>query len=161
MARFRGGRHRGASDAPKRQSRERVFVESSVTPEYLTGLYESHITSEAAELSAPYFGKWIRLTGPLGGVVRRSSTEALVRFDRRPRGPRVPVRVEMIVRGKQACDRVAELKPGAEIAVVGMIKAATRSQVVIDQCEVEASTAPTDDGGTTRGLLRRGGLRSR
>jgi hypothetical protein len=161
LARFRGARHRGASEAPKRQGREREFVGSDITPEFLTGLYESHITSEAAQLSAPYFGKWMRLSGPLGGVVRRSSTEALVRFDRRARGPRVPVRVEMVVRGRQACDQVAGLKPGTEIEVVGLIKAATRSQVVIDQCEVEASTAPADQGGATRGLLRRGGLRSR
>ena len=160
MARFRRVRHRGASEAPKRQGAARTFVESNVTPEYLTELYERHITSEAAKLSAPHFGKWIELTGPLGGVVRRSTTEAVVRFDRRRRANRVPVRVEVIVRGKQACDQLAELKPGTEIAVVGMITAVTRSQVVIDQCEVEGRVPGTTDG-TTRASSPLGGLRSR
>lgn len=113
----------------------RVFVEADVTPESLTALYQEYLTSEATAIVGPNIGRWMRVSGPRGDVVPRGRKDALLRFERR--GSRTSKRIEMNFTGPDWRARLSEIPRGKEIAVVGVLRAATQSQVTLDHCEVD------------------------
>lgn len=113
----------------------RVFVEPELTPEALVYLYQQHLTSEATAMLGPNIGRWMRVSGPRGDVVRRGRKGVLFRFQRK--GSRPATRVEMNFDGPDWRDRLTEIPSGTEIAVVGVLRAATRSQITLDHCELD------------------------
>jgi hypothetical protein len=124
--------------APAREQPERRdFVPPEVTPATLVVLYDEHISSEADGLVAPYAGKWMRVSGPRGTTVPRRRGVTLLRFDRRPGAPHT--RVEMRFRETGARQRLDAIPRGTEVVVVGALASITRSQIVLDRCELEES----------------------
>jgi len=132
--RFRRDTEEWAAPAPE-QPEGREFVPPEVTPASLVVLYDEHISSEADGLVAPHAGKWMRVSGARGSTVPRRRGVTLLRFDRRPGRPHT--RVEMQFRESDVRKRLEAIPRGTEVTVVGRLTSITRSQIVLDHCELE------------------------
>ena len=130
--------------SPHAGSENREFVDPTVTPAMLVALYEEHLSSEADALVAPHSGKWIRVSGPRGDTVPRRRGVTLLRFDRRPGAPLT--RVEMRFREPDARQHLDAVARGTEVVVIGEIASVTRSQVVLDHCEIEGTNPRSPAG---------------
>lgn len=112
-----------------------MFVEPDVTPDALVDLYQQHMSSEAKEILGSNLGRWMRVTGTRGDVVPRRRKATLLRFERR--GSRPATRIEMNFDGLAWRAILEKVPRSSEIAVVGVLRAATRSQVTLDHCELD------------------------
>jgi hypothetical protein len=135
----------GWTEPPQELAEGREFVDADVTPAALIALYDDHLSIDADALVAPHVGKWIRVWGPRGTTVPRRRGVTLLRFDRRPRQPFT--RVEMQFRGADVRARLDAIPRGTETVVIGMIASVTRSQLVLDRCEVDEAN-PRSPAGT-------------
>lgn len=121
--------HAGADD--------REFVATDVTPAAIVQLYDDYLSSEADKIVAPLVGKWLRVAGPRGYPVPRRRGVTLLRFDRRAVEPYT--RVEMKFHGPDARQLLNAIPRGTEVVIVGTLASVTRSQVVLDHCEIESA----------------------
>ena len=116
----RSGEHRDAVSAGPR-----LFVEPDVTPEALVELFQQHMASEAKEILGSNLGRWMRVTGTRGDVVPLRRKGTLLRFERT--GSRPATRIEMNFDGLAWRAILEKVPRSSEIAVVGVLRAATRS----------------------------------
>jgi hypothetical protein len=130
-------RFRRDTDAGATEHRAPEFGVPGLTPEFLVGLFEQYITSEAEVIIGPHDGKWMRVAGPRGTTVPRRRGVTILRFDRRPGAPFT--RVEMQFREADAQARLDAIPRGTEVVVAGSIASITRSQIVLDHCEIEGA----------------------
>lgn len=119
--------------------RKRVFVNE--TPEYLTGLFKDRTAIQAQKLADPYYGKWMKVSGPVGSVGSWTGYFVQVTFDRGDllRGymfGEPPPAVFMMFRDESVLDRLAILEPGDQITVVGSIERIDRTSVQLRDCEL-------------------------
>lgn len=125
-------------EATERQ--ERVFVAASITPEYLLAFFREHTATQARKLAEAYVGKWMKVSGSLGDVNSYDESLATVAFASRD-----------VAFGEQTwfdytglfmyfhdrwVDRVAILKRGDKLTVIGQIKEVERIALLLDNCEL-------------------------
>jgi hypothetical protein len=114
----------------------RIFVGPSITPEYLLGLFEGHTSIQARKLIEPFIGKWLKISGNLDEVMSPSPNIAQVTFsDRGFQGKLASV--YMYFRTKALIDRLATMRRGDSVVVIGEIRNVNSSHVELEDCELE------------------------
>jgi hypothetical protein len=119
---------------------ERVIVD--VSPAYLVGLFKDQTAIQAEKLTEAYRGQWMKVSGPLGDVLGSTTEIAQVTF----RGnasifgrSRVGLGYFQVFmyfdRGKWD-ERLAVLRPGSAITVLGRIGRVNRIEVHLGDCEL-------------------------
>jgi hypothetical protein len=90
---------------------------------------------QAQKLAAPFVGKWMTVSGPLGNVGAWHRTYSQVTFNR----PDIDVpTIYMIFRDEAQVDRLSVLKHGDRMTVRGRIDELDRVRVQLDPCELIA-----------------------
>jgi hypothetical protein len=107
----------------------RIFV--NATPEYLSGLFKGQTVIQANTLLAVYIGKWMRLDGEVNDVLSRRGDRVQVMFIKAGS----PITF-MRFHTEAWVDRVAVLRPGDRITVIGQIEEASSTQLQLDFCEL-------------------------
>jgi hypothetical protein len=117
---------------------ERTFID--VTPAYLVGQFKGHTDLQAMPLTAPFLGKWMRVSGTLGNVLSNRETISQVTFQTKsPFSPDYePLTVFMYFDRERWDERLAVLPPGSEITVVGRVREVDRVTVHLEDCELES-----------------------
>jgi hypothetical protein len=116
------------TSAVESPSNERIVVD--VTPEYLSSFYEQHTTIQADRLVEAYVGKWMKVAGPLGDVYPNQVTFAYKTFG---------VIVFMYFDMTKWRNRLAVLRPGTRIEVLGQVESANKVEVHLKNCELLSS----------------------
>jgi hypothetical protein len=116
---------------PKTPSAEWTMVPGNVTPNYLGGFYDQHTKIQADKLAAPYIGKGIIVSGPVGDVreydrgmtvfIEISSTNKVL----------IPMEFDIIWR-----DHVSILTKNTQITVRGQIKSIRANELILHHCEL-------------------------
>ena len=115
---------------------ERIFVGANITPEYLLGLFKDHTSIQARKLIEPFIGKWMRVSGDLSEIISSTSDRAQVTFSGRGlTGNLAPV--FMYFRTKESVERLAILRRGDSLTIVGKISDINLVQIDLDPCEIE------------------------
>jgi hypothetical protein len=110
------------------QKNERIFVGASITPGYLVGFFRDHTGIQAQKLSEAYIGKWMKVTGGFAQLTfQRVAKETPTWVDY--------IVIYMYFRGTWI-DRVAILKRGDEIAVIGEIEEVNAVHIKLQNCEI-------------------------
>lgn len=125
---------------PSAPERERVFVPSNITPEYLADLFDDRTDLQAKGLVEPYIGKWMKVSGPLGNVSppNKYFTQVTLKtkgmFDG---GGRFETHGYLYMYFKPGWEeRLAMLRPDTSIAVVGRLKEVNWVEVHLEHCEL-------------------------
>jgi hypothetical protein len=114
----------------------RTFVGSSITPEYLVGLFEGHTSIQARKFIEPFIGKWMRLSGELEEVSGSRPNFAILQFSGRGlRGGGAGV--FMFFQTEEWVSRLAILRRGDRLTVVGKIENVISIRVELESCELE------------------------
>ena len=128
---------RPASDRDESKPEDRVFID--VTPAYLVSLFEGHTHIQAAKLAEAYVGKWMKVSGRLGDVMRSevAQTFSQVTFKRSSvfDAGGEHFGVFMYFDGTWD-DRVAVLRRGDSITVIGQLERVNRDGVHLGNCEL-------------------------
>lgn len=104
-----------------------------VTTEYLTGLYTGHTDIQGARLVQPYLGKWLKVTGEVANVSPWRRGYASVDLEGR-------LDLGLYFTDKDYVDdRLAVLRIGEPVSIVGEIEKITRTSVWLDNCELVES----------------------
>jgi hypothetical protein len=115
----------------------RDFVGASITPEYLIGFFREHTYIQGTKLIKPFIGKWIRVSGKLNEVISSSPDHAQVTFSGRGIGSDL-ASVYMYFRNEDAIERLAILRRGDDLTIIGEINEVNGVQVNLSNCEVES-----------------------
>jgi hypothetical protein len=121
---------------PTIQAEERNFVGASITPEYLVGLFKEHTGIQARKLIEPFIGKWMRVSGHLSEVLSSTPNLAQVTFSGRGISSDLAV-IYMYFRTKESFARLAILRRGDSLTIVGKICDVNPVQLDLDTCELE------------------------
>lgn len=120
------------------QFNKRIIVD--VTPKYLVGLFHKQTDIQAQKLADTFIGKWIKVSGPLGNV-GVFTTFSQVTFVHDPSwlwdGSTYSFSIYMIFQDRQYVeDRLAVLKTGDQITVLGKINRIDKVSVQLENCEL-------------------------
>jgi hypothetical protein len=114
---------------------EMVFVD--VTPAYLLNFYKEHIGVQADKLAEAYVGKWMKVSGRLGNVERFLEISWRATFEQSTE--------EIVLQGgfitmmfyeQKWIDRLAVLRRGDKINVIGQIRMMVASSLVLEKCQL-------------------------
>jgi hypothetical protein len=105
---------------------ERSLVD--VTPEHLMSFFEGRTDIQSKTLVADFIGRWMRVSGPLGNISGSSASPQVTFADQSP--------THMFFRKKAWIERIAMMRPGDIITVVGQISYVERGNLVLDSCEL-------------------------
>jgi len=136
------------SQGPEEKGAEpesRVFVGESTTPEYLISIFQEHTDIQGAQLTAAYLGKWMKVSGSLGNVISSAPTRAQLTFER----PEVPLAerassyyIDLFMMFREPwIDRLAILKRGDRLTVIGQIQRVDRVSIQLENCELVGTDA--------------------
>jgi hypothetical protein len=114
----------------------RDFVGASITPEYLLGFFSEHTAIQASKLIEPFIGKWLRISGNLSQILSSSPDRAQLTFSGRGVGDDL-ASVFMYFRDEGEVERLAILRRGDRLTVVGRITEINTVQIDLDDCELE------------------------
>lgn len=120
---------------PVIQTGGRTFVGTSLTPEYLVGLFEGHTSLQAKKLVEPYIGKWIVISGNLKHVSSTSPGHAFVTFEGRGIADKA-AGVNMFFNDNKWVERLSILRLADSLTVAGKIKDINQLEVDLEDCEV-------------------------
>ena len=115
---------------------ERNFLGASITPEYLLSMFGTHTSIQARKLIEPFIGKWLRVSGNLSEVLSSSPDRAQLTFSDRGVGSKVGT-VYMYFRNKNQIERLAILRRGDSLTVIGKIEDINAVQIDLGNCELE------------------------
>ena len=132
-------REQPPSNPPSVASRatERIFVGTTVTPEFLTKESEKFTEVQKPLFTEPYIGKWMKVSGKVGGIEARSMYDfSTAKVDETisvqfREGPNVIMSFE-----KSWLERLRLLRQGDQITVVGKIKFIGGWAVSLESCEI-------------------------
>jgi len=95
------------------------------------GFFKDHTTIQAESLVAAFLNKWMRVSGRLRNVTPSGAHSILVTFDR-------PLTSDIIMffDQKDWRDRLAIMRRGDSVAVVGQLKAAGMHEITLENCEL-------------------------
>lgn len=127
-------------DVRTSKEEERIFVGASITPRYLLGFFEEHTGIQATQMTKPFVGKWMRLSGPLGEVLApRPEYGAQLTFQKNdPKGETDWFRYVLIFMRFDPpwVDRLSILRRGDQLTVIGQIKTVEPLVLNLDHCEL-------------------------
>jgi hypothetical protein len=122
---------RPSAPPPPAPARELV----DTTPEHLVGLYREHTSVQADSLASPFIGKWIRISGPL------NDAQSFKYFVQVTFGDRTLVADKSHVYAyfdhKPWADRLAMLRRGDTVTLIGRIKSVDAGSLHVEHCELE------------------------
>jgi hypothetical protein len=122
------------------QKEDKIFVGESITPNYLLSFFEEHTGIQAAKMAKPFIGKWMRLSGRLGEVLSSAPEHgAQLSFQREDvKGEKDwSYYITVYMRFDQPwLDRLAILRRGDQVTVVGQIKRVDPLVLNLDHCEL-------------------------
>jgi hypothetical protein len=113
--------------AGEHQTKRQVL---DVSLEYLTGLFADHTDYQGEKLTEAYIGKLLKVSGPVNNVSPWQNAFAIVDLQELP-GVLLIFTDEAYVK-----DRVAVLRVGHQVSVVGEIKKISRYSIWLDHCEL-------------------------
>jgi hypothetical protein len=136
--------HTGASSSlvpasvpsPSTEVGRRDFVGASITPEYLVGLFKDHTSIQANKLIEPFIGKWMKVSGHLNEVLSSTPDFAQVSFSGRGLTSDL-AGIYMYFRSKDSIERLAILRRGDALTIVGEIREINSVQLTLESCELE------------------------
>ena len=108
---------------------ERIFVGTTVTPQFLTSQLKTITDLQAPSFVEPYIGKWMRLSGKVSFVGKPRETSIGLAFKDQHD---VFMSFE-----KNWLERLRILRQGDQITVVGRIQDINMSYVTLESCEIE------------------------
>jgi hypothetical protein len=116
----------------KTSSKERIFVGSEITVNYLNSLGDGMTGIQAQALRDIYIGKWMKVSGRLGNVLNSYGTFCQVTLKY------VPLKFTdlYMIFGKEWRDRLSIMTPGQNITVMGKIDRIDSSGVQLGECEL-------------------------
>lgn len=122
------------------QKEGKVFVGENITPRYLLNFFEEHTGIQASVLTKAFIGKWMRLSGPLGEVLATDPKYgAQLTFERDYEKPDREwfdyITVYMNF-DELWIDRLAILRRGDQLTVIGEIKAVVPLVLTLHHCEL-------------------------
>lgn len=111
-------------------------VIANVSPEYLCGFFEHHMTIHAQKLIAPFVGKWMKISGRLENVNDYSEylSVSLEEY--------LPPNIHVIFYFNSDCkNRLEILKPGDQISFIGQIpkpnpNTHSKRFMILEECEL-------------------------
>jgi hypothetical protein len=123
---------------------ERTFVD--VTSRYLVGLFEGLTNVQAAPLTKPFIGKWIRVSGPLGNVsgTRLDTLQVTFQFQSTFLADRDYFTVYMYFDRERWEERLAVIPPGTTVSVVGRLREFDSILIHLDDCELADDVRPQE-----------------
>lgn len=137
--------HAAAPEPPRKaaEHQDRIFVGESITPEYLIGIFREHTDIQGAQLTAAYVGKWMKVTGSLRNVISTTPNLAQLTFER----AEVPLTERTwfdytdfyMMFKKPWIDRLAIVKRGDALTVIGQIERIDSVSVQLANCELAGS----------------------
>jgi hypothetical protein len=108
----------------------RVLI--TAEPEYLMAFFRNHTAIQAENLLAAFLNKWMRVCGRLYNVTPVGTHSILVTFSRP-----LSSEVHMFFDQKDWRDRLAILRRGDSINVVGQLTEARMHEIILNNCELE------------------------
>ena len=137
--------HAAAPEPPRKvaDNQDRIFVGQSITPEYLISIFREHTGLQGAKLTADYLGKWMKVRGSLGNVISTTPNLAQLTFER----AEVPLTKRTwfdytsfyMMFKKPWIDRLAIVKRGDKLTVIGQIERIDGVSVQLENCELVGS----------------------
>jgi tRNA_anti-like len=112
-------------------SATRVFVSDAITPEFLSAFSDGHTAMQANELIKPYVGKWMKVTGQIRNVESHRILSMLT-FESADQVSGIPI----MCFTTEWTDRLAMLRRGEGVTVVGRITGASQHSVSLENCEL-------------------------
>jgi tRNA_anti-like len=119
-----------SSSLPPKLTGGRVFVR--VEPDYLMAFFKDHTAIQAKSLLAAFLDKWMRVSGKLDNVTPGGTHSILVTIDRP-----MTSQINMFFDQKDWKDRLAILRRGDSISVVGQLTEADMHAITLCNCELE------------------------
>lgn len=122
---------------------ERTYVGPGITVAHLMDLCRGKTSSQGARLTAPFVGKWIRISGSFQDVsqwrwIGPGSGIANVKLDGASIGVRPGVGVHFMVTDKAQADRFELLAIGDPVMIEGRIDEITSVTAFFHDCELAA-----------------------
>jgi hypothetical protein len=107
-------------------------------------LFKDRTDLQAKPLTAPFIGKWMRLSGPLGNVLSNRPDISQVTFTRKSifDPDYEPFIVYMYFDRERWDGRLEVIPPGTNITVVGRLAEFDRVDVHLKHCELEDQFRP-------------------
>jgi hypothetical protein len=109
---------------------DRIIV--NVSPEYLLNFFKEHTSIQAQKLVSAYVGKWMRLSGQVQDITSTYPDRIAVSFNPHP----YVLHVVFMFFDEIWKDRLAILRRGDQITVVGQINDAGPNTVNLFHCEL-------------------------
>jgi hypothetical protein len=119
-----------SSSLPAKLIGGRVLIR--VEPDYLMAFFKDHTAIQAKRLVAAFLDKWIRVSGKLDNVTPAGTHSILVTIDRP-----MTSQINMLFDQKDWRDRLAILRRGDSISVVGQLTEADMHAITLYNCELE------------------------
>jgi hypothetical protein len=123
--------------APTSEPEERMVVD--VTPAYLVGFFNDHTSIQARKLTEPYIGKWLRVSGALSDVLRSHIDQPVsqVTFEKgSPFDENYEWFTVYMYFDRTWDDRLAVLRRGTTITVLGQLERVSGVEVHLEHCEL-------------------------
>jgi hypothetical protein len=118
--------------APVVMEHDRVVVDA--TPQYLVGLFQTHLRHQAQRLVSPFIGKWLKISGTVSNVSEHKrwwTVSMWLPYDSRPSAFLASLRFE-----PQWGDRLSVVSRDTEINVIGQIDEVTSTDLSLEHCEI-------------------------
>ena len=137
--------HAAAPEPPRKaaENQDRIFVGESITPKYLIGIFRDHTDIQGAKLTAGYLGKWMKVSGSLGNVISTTPNLAQLTFERAQLSRAGPTWFDStgfyMIFKKPWIDRLAIVKRGDKLTVIGQIERIDSVSVQLENCELVGS----------------------
>ena len=113
--------------------KERAYVGSNITPEYLSRLFDGHTQLQTQSLTNIYIGKWMRVSGRVEDVSSGSRTmSATLELSRIHLYPKVSLTFDKV----KWNDRISILTVGDDIVVDGRISNIGQTWTYLEDCEI-------------------------
>jgi hypothetical protein len=118
---------RGGGGDKSEPSKDRIFV--SVTPEYLMGFYEGRTAIQGDQLAQNYIGKWLKVSGQVGGANATWST-ILVSLKL------TEYKTIQLLFDEEWEERISLLISDQKITAIGEIASAGNYNIMLKHCEL-------------------------
>lgn len=118
---------------PDTKKIERIFLPPDVDYRYLADLYREHTSIQADQLAARYIGKWMRLTVVIDNVAHYGGGDYYSIISFLNERPTIVGEMEFDANWG---DRVAILRRGSTVTVIGILSRVSSSGLNLKNCEL-------------------------
>lgn len=128
---------RTAPEVPVEKKRSMIFLGEEITPAFLVGLYEGHMSVQAEKLVEVYLNKWMRVSGTVIDVKKGWPTRDCMKVHMRWHGDNSHTVAVFLDFGKEWTDRVLILKSEQRVTVLGKVHTIS-NYIALKDCELES-----------------------